>query len=105
MAWAFLEKYGDDHFSPVGVRYLPSQWVNHVYVSDGIRAFDFFGWTTEQELLTASAEATDADMERVEIRELDLETFCRLHNSRPPSGFHGDVWKRAHAYISRFPSP
>lgn len=105
LAWTFLEKYGRDRFAPVGIRYLPSPWVNHVYVSDGVRAFDFFGWTTEEELLTTSAGTAEGGMERVEIGGIDLETFCRLHNSRSPSDFHGDVRKRAGAYLTQFPPP
>lgn len=106
LSWAFLEKYADAGFKPVGLRYHPSPLVNHVYVSDGVRAFDFFGWTTEQELLAESeATAGPEGMERVDISELDLAMFCGAYFCRPPSQFHGDAWARANAYLLQFAAP
>jgi hypothetical protein len=108
LAWVFLSC--EDRaagFSPVGLRQVGEEYMNHVYVSDGRWAFDHDGWTREDELLAvtraARADATPgAVVERLALLK-DLEQFCAECNYRLPSQFAYDAVPRARAYIARFP--
>jgi hypothetical protein len=108
LAWVFLScEDRAASFSPVGLRQVGEEYMNHVYVSDGRWAFDYGGWTREDELLTvtsaAHADATPgAVIEQLTLPK-DLEQFCAESNHRLPSQFAFDPVPRARAYIARFP--
>ena len=51
LAFAFLERYPDLEFRARWIKPAAGFSGNHVYVTDGINAFDYHGLTTEQRLL------------------------------------------------------
>lgn len=83
----------------------------HVYVTNGVWAFDHNGWTLEEELLrvtkTAYAKRYEGwDFERIVVGDElgSFEAFCHENNHRLPWQFAYLPWERAHAYIKKFPS-
>jgi hypothetical protein len=77
----------------------------HAYVSDGVWAFDFNGWTPVAELLAVTRAAEpDAGYEERPI-QTDLSTFCREHDHRDRPHYAFDPWERALRYIAQFPAP
>lgn len=59
----------------------------HVYVCDGTWAFDFAGWTREDDLLAVTREQS-GDIESVLVTS-DLTTFCENNDHRRPDQFLG----------------
>ena len=58
LAFAFLERYPDFGFHVRWIKPAAGFSGNHIYVTDGINAFDYHGLVTEQRLLgSASSEA------------------------------------------------
>src|SRR6476620_1150258 len=51
LAFAFLERYPDLGFRARWINPAPGFIGNHIYVTDGVNAFDYHGLTTEQLLL------------------------------------------------------
>jgi hypothetical protein len=51
LAFAFLERYPDLEFRARWIKPAAGFSGNHIYVTDGINAFDYHGLTTEQRLL------------------------------------------------------
>lgn len=105
LAFAFLSLYPDAGFVPMGLWRSGAPNPSHVYVTDGTWGFDHDGWTPEAELV-AVTRADDPDADYLPRRiTLDVDTFCRQHNHRPPEWFAYDPWPRAERYIARFPPP
>lgn len=109
LAWAFIEQRPDGHdFELVYMR--PDDRTSrghHVYATNGEWAFDYFGWTREDEMLNASTETYRSLMpewsfERVVIANRNLDMFCQKHQHRLPQQFAQSPWARANAYLSRF---
>ncbi|MFW5704116.1 MAG: hypothetical protein ACOCXQ_04710 [Patescibacteria group bacterium] len=109
LAFMFMElHYYEKRYTVIGLKAKQDSYVHHVYVTDGKWAFDYAGWTLEEELVRettkAHCEATkEGDLEKIVITE-DLETFCKQQNHRPPSYFPYLPWERAYNYIQRFDS-
>ncbi|MEV7230308.1 hypothetical protein AB0M79_25310 [Polymorphospora sp. NPDC051019] len=95
LAWAFLQTNPDSGYEIHGLRRPGEAHCHHVYVTDGLWAFDHCGWTLASELRKAY------QSENLIIRS-DLETFCAEHNSRLPHQFAHLPWQRAHNYIARY---
>src|SRR5229473_771510 len=55
LAFAFLERYPDMGFHARWIKPAAGFTGNHIYVTDGINAFDYHGLTTEQRLLGGNA--------------------------------------------------
>ncbi len=111
LAYMFMElHYKEKEWKMIGLKANKDQYVHHVYVTDGKWAFDYAGWTREEELLKETkkahyAEDKEWNFERIVIKE-DLETFCKLQNHRPPAYFPFLPWERAYNYIKHFaPEP
>jgi hypothetical protein len=51
LAFAFLERYPDLSFHARWIKPAAGFVGNHIYVTDGVKAFDYHGLTTEQRLL------------------------------------------------------
>jgi hypothetical protein len=51
LAFAFMERYPDLGFHARWIKPAPGFTGNHIYVTDGINAFDYHGLATEQRLL------------------------------------------------------
>ena len=107
LAYAFADLHCDEGFVPLLIRpYSGSRGV-HMCATDGTWAFDFNGWTLEEELLRVNAESYMAahpgwGYERIVINQ-SLETFCATHRHRLPGDFAHSPWDRALKYIERFP--
>lgn len=80
----------------------------HLYVVERGWAFDFDGWTREDELLAVTEEAWRGAHPgwSCEVGDIDtdLETFCADHLHRPPGDFARDPRPRARAFIARLPA-
>ena len=77
----------------------------HVYVTDGVNAFDFNGWSKESELLDETKKSYQSKypswtFEKVVV-ESDIAEFCKKNQHRPPSEFAGDAVGRAKNFIER----
>jgi hypothetical protein len=109
LAFMFMELHSrEKKYKIIGLKAKQDKYVHHVYVTDGIWAFDHAGWTLEEELLRETKKANseidkDWDYEKIEITE-DLETFCKHQYHRPPSYFPYLPWERAYNYIKKFSS-
>lgn len=109
LAWAFIELDSDGDFEIIHIRpKSPNNRGHHVYASNGHWAFDYFGWTPEQELLAESAADYGSlvpgwAFDRVVVTS-DLETFCKENHHRLPSEFAHSPWDRAKFYLARFDS-
>lgn len=106
LAWTFLRTHPNAGFRAVGLRLAGEQYAWHVYVTDDVWAFDYYGWTPEQELLevTQAEKAGTGDkrpLQRVELPS-DLTVFCREHFHYEPHEFAELPWARAQAYLARF---
>lgn len=91
------------------IRPTSSDRGHHVYVSDGEWAFDFNGWSREDDLLRANADAcrhedSTWDYERVAITGDAIGHFLN-RGRRLPDDFPGDVLARAAAFLSRHETP
>lgn len=78
----------------------------HVYALDDEWAFDFNGWSKEDELLKTTKAAYQKkhpgwDYQKIIITD-DLETFCKKKFHRPPAYFAYLPWERAYKYIKTF---
>ena len=84
---------------------------NHVYVSNGIWAFDHNGWTPERTLLEVTETAFREryptwSYERIVIEQTktSLEEFCKRNNHNLPWQYAYLPWERAYNYIAKFDS-
>ncbi|GAA5512616.1 hypothetical protein Dcar01_01333 [Deinococcus carri] len=109
LAFAFLETYPRAGFRPRFIRPVAGCGGAHVYVTNGLTAFDAQGYVPEAELLALHRAAYQAENPAWRAEVLDLEVplaeFCAAHHHRPPWDFPPGVWERALAYLSRFPAP
>lgn len=109
LAHMFMElHHKEKKYTIIGIKAKQNKYVSHVYVTDGRWAFDYAGWTLEEELLRKTKKAyskvhKDWDYEKIIIKE-DLETFCKKQYHRPPSYFPYLPWERAYNYIKKFDS-
>lgn len=81
---------------------------NHVYVRVNGWAFDFAGWTRENELLSVMRDAYEPRypgwrIDLLEITQLSLAEFCQKYNHRPPEAYAQLPWDRARGYLRTFP--
>jgi hypothetical protein len=95
LAWAFMKSHPGKGFSIYALRERGETHPFHVYVSDGLWAFDHCGWTLSTEL----REAYEAEVLKIQS---DLETFCAEHDHRLPEQFAHLPWQRASDYIARY---
>ncbi|MBV1852611.1 hypothetical protein KUA19_20980 [Catellatospora sp. NEAU-YM18] len=95
LAWAFLEAYPDGGFQIHALRKQGEPHPHHVYVTDGLWAFDHCGWTLWSELRQWY------QSEDLVIRT-DLTTFCAENYHRLPEQFSHLPWQRAHDYLDRY---
>lgn len=108
LAFAFLEAYPRAGFRPRFIRPAPGRGGSHVYVTDGLTAFDAQGYVEAELLAEHRAAFLALDMAwRAEVLDLDvpLAEFCAANNHRAPWAFPPGVWGRALAYLTTFPPP
>lgn len=70
-------------------------------------AFDFAGWTREDELLSVMRAAYEPlypgwQIELLDITHVPLAEFCETRDHRPPEAYAHLPWDRARAYLSQF---
>jgi hypothetical protein len=112
LAFAFLEHYPDLGFSARWIKPAAGFTGNHIYVTDGINAFDYHGLTTEQRLLTfgfkrarrffpgwdATLVDLPADVLISEQRSHEIEGLFL----REPEQFLHDALPRARKFLGKF---
>jgi hypothetical protein len=81
---------------------------NHVYVRVADWAFDFAGWTREDEILSVMLDAYEPlypgwQIELLDITRLLLTEFCRRYDNRLPEQYAHLPWDRARGYLRAFP--
>ncbi len=107
LAYLFYDLHRDEGYDIIYTRPVGDHPGNHVYVCKDGWAFDTAGWTREDELLRVMHEDYTKrhpkwEIERMVITDMDLETFCKKYNSRPPAYFPYLPWERAYTYIQKF---
>ena len=112
LAYAFLEKYPDLEFGARWIKPAPAFAGNHIYVTDGVVAFDYHGLTTEERLLALAFRRArrffpdwDATLIDLPAEVLISETRSREHDGlwlREPNQFLHDAMPRARAFVHRF---
>lgn len=109
LAFAFIEQYPKAGFTIKFIRPVQGFSGMHLYVSDGVQAFDAQGYFTEAELWREYRDAHIKAFPGWEAEIIDIQVplteFCKANQHRPPKDFPCDVWARAQAYLATFPSP
>jgi hypothetical protein len=112
LAFAFLERYPDMGFHARWIKPAAGFTGNHIYVTDGINAFDYHGATNEARLLAFSFkrarrffpgwDATLVDLPTPAlISELNSRQIEGLH-LRDPGQFLHNALPRARDYLGKF---
>jgi len=110
LAHMFLSLHIDEGYELIYIRPVDNLPGNHYYASNGIWAFDYNGWTPEEELLSVTRQAYSEkyegwDFERIVIKEgLPRHIASGDHKLRPPEYFPHLPWERAYKYIQQFDS-
>jgi hypothetical protein len=104
LAFTFVATYPDAGYEIYALRSVGGEYPWHVYVSDGTWAFDFAGYTREEEVLAVSRSQSGGEVERLHIAD-DLTTFCENNDHRVPSKYWADPVPRAREYLARFDAP
>jgi hypothetical protein len=112
LAFAFLERYPDLGFRARWIKPAGGFIGNHIYVTDGINAFDYHGRTTELRLLALSFARARRFFPGWDATLVDLSTdvlISELHSRqieglwlREPKQFLHDALPRARAFLDRF---
>ncbi len=112
LAYLFIEIHSKEKkYKLVYIKPAENYTGNHVYVSDGTWAFDFNGWTLEEELLRITEEEYSKaypgwkfQKHTLEYDLYTLEDFCKKNYHRMPYQYAYLPWERAYNYIKQFPS-
>jgi hypothetical protein len=112
LAHAFLETYRDLEFRARWIKPASGHIGNHIYVTDGIVAFDYHGLTTEDRLLSLAFRrgrrffpGWDATLVNLPADVLVSESKSRTYEGlwlREPNQFLHDAMPRARAFVQRF---
>jgi hypothetical protein len=106
LAYIFLSLHDREGYELIHIKPLKRNRGNHMYVSNGIWAFDFNGWTLEDELLKAYETAykknySGWEYERVIVKEKFTDYIAKT-NHMPPEYFPYLPWERAYKFTGRF---
>jgi hypothetical protein len=106
LAYLFVELHPNENYELIHIKPKDNFSGNHVYVTDGKWAFDFNGWTLEEELLRVTEQEYSHKykgwaFERIVIKD-DLEDFCKKNKHRLPYQYAYLPWERAYNYIKQF---
>ena len=112
LAHAFLERYADLGFDARWIKPVDGFIGNHIYVTDGINAFDYHGLAAEQRLLELAFRRArrffpgwDATLFDLPSDVLISEQRSRQYDGlwlREPKQFLHDAMPRARAFLDRF---
>jgi hypothetical protein len=112
LAYAFLERYPDVGFQARWIKPAAGFTGNHIYVTDGINAFDYHGLTTEQRLLAFGFKRGRRFFPGWNAALVDLPTDALVSQQRSrqieglflrePKQFLYDALPRARKFLDRF---
>jgi len=112
LAFAFLERYPDLGFHARWAKPAAGFTGNHIYVTDGIHAFDYHGLTTEQRLLAFGFRRGRRFFRGWNATLVDLPTEALVSEQssreieglrlREPKQFLHDVLPRARNFLAKF---
>ncbi len=112
LAFAFLERYPDLGFRARWIKPAAGFTGNHIYVTDGINAFDYHGLTTEQRLLTFGFTRMRRFFPGWDATLVDLPTDVLVSEQRSreieglwlrePKQFLYDAVPRARSFLDKF---
>ena len=112
LAFAFLERYPDLGFHARWIKPAAGVTGSHIYVADGVNAFDYHGLTTEQRLLAFGFARARRFFPGWDATLLDLPTDVLVSERRSrqieglwlrePGQFLHDALPRARAFLDRF---
>jgi hypothetical protein len=112
LAFTFLERYPDLGFHARWIKPAVGFTGNHIYVTDGINAFDYHGLTTEARLLAFGFERGQRFFPGWDATLVDLPTEVLVSEQRSrqieglwlrePGQFLHDALPRARSFLDRF---
>jgi len=112
LAFAFLERYPDLDFHARWIKPAAGFTGSHIYVADGVHAFDYHGLTTEQRLLAFGFKRAQRFFPGWDATLMDVPTGVLVseRNSRQieglwlrePKQFLHDALPRAHSFLDKF---
>lgn len=112
LAFAFLERYPDLGFHARWIRPAAGVAGNHIYLTDGINAFDYHGLTTERRLLAFGFARAQRFFPGWDATLVDLPTDVLVSERRSrqieglwlrePGQFLCDAMPRARAFLDKF---
>ena len=112
LAFAFLERYPDLGFHARWIKPATGYTANHIYVTDGINAFDYHGLTTEQRLLAFGFKRGQRFFPGWDATLMDLSANVLVSEQRSreieglrlrePTQFLYEALPRARALLDRF---
>jgi hypothetical protein len=109
LAHMFLSLHHGEDYELIYIKPKGKYPGNHMYASNGVWAFDFNGWTLEEELLSSTKKVFGDkypgwDCTRIIIAEGLPEYLKHSNHLRGPEYFPELPWARAYKYIQQFPS-
>lgn len=112
LAFAFLERYADRGFHARWIKPARGYSGNHIYVTNGVEAFDYHGFSTEERLLALAFRRAQRFFPGWDATLVDLPTDVlvseRLSRQidglwlREPRQFLHDALPRARMFLDRF---
>jgi hypothetical protein len=112
LAYAFLERYADYGFNARWIKPASGFTGNHIFVTDGVNAFDYHGLTTEVRLLSLAYRRARRFFPGWDATLIDLPTEVLISEQRSrqieglrlrePKQFLHDALPRAQAFLDKF---
>ena len=112
LAYAFLERYSKLGFHARWIKPAAGHTGNHIFVTDGLNAFDYHGLTTEARLLSLTFRRARRFFPGWDAMLVDLPTGVLISEQRSrqieglwlrePTQFLHDALPRARAFVDRF---
>jgi hypothetical protein len=112
LAYAFLEKYPGLGFHARWIKPAAGHTGNHIFVTDGLNAFDYHGLTTEERLLSLTFRRARRFFPGWDATLIDLPTDVLISEQRSrqieglwlrePRQFLHDALPRARAFVDGF---
>lgn len=110
LAFLFATLHQDEGFKVIHQKPKGDYPGHHMFASNGNWAFDYCGWTLEEELKEVNQAAyrqayPDWEVDYVEVSG-DFTQYLLKTGHRPPEYFPYLPWERAYSYIKEFtPKP
>ena len=107
LAGLYLQEFPNSGFEAVWVKPWEGFSGNHIFVTNGQIAFDYYGYSLLDRLVlhhkrvwTSRFEGWGADQVAVEFSLLDTEAL-NARNMRGPDQYYGDAMERTQRYLDR----